>query len=209
MYQSKDDTDIREIRRGEIYYIDLADIDYADSHIAGKTRPGLIIQNNVGNDNSYNVIVALLTSADKKPYPFQYKFTLNGRPNTVMFDQIMTVSKGNLENKLGELTPQQIYESDMALMCSLNLSSYSIASISSFDIVSMVIERTKIQESTYCSIEITSTIVDKENKKTGKIWLSDLSIFDPSITKDTGLEEIKEKLNNCSGLNFIANHIKF
>ena len=209
MYQSKDDTDMREIRRGEIYYIDLANIDYADSHISGKTRPGLVIQNNIGNDNSYNVIVALLTSVDKKPYPFQYKVTVNGRQNTVMFDQIMTIPKQNIEGKLGELTQQQIYESDISLMCSLNLLQYSITSLSDFDITNMITERTKNTESTYYTVDIVTTISEKENYMTGTIMFQNLVEFDPTITKDTGLDAIKDKLNNCVGLKFIANHIQF
>jgi len=209
MYQNKDQIDIREIKRGEIYYIDLSNIDYTDSHISGKSRPGLIIQNNIGNDNSYNVIVALLTGADKKPYPFQYKLNLNGRSNTVMFDQIMTVSKQNLENKLGELTAQQIYESDIALMCSLNLLSYSIMSIQDFDISSIVIKKTKNQEMSYCNVDIISTNGDRENKYIGKISISDLSRYDALITQDSDLDEIKDKLNNCAGLNFLMNHLQF
>jgi len=207
MYQ--EDANMREIRRGEIYFIDLSDIDYTDSHIAGKSRPGLVIQNNVGNDNSDNVIIALFTSADKKPYPFQYKMSLNGRPTTIMFDQLITISKQNLQNKMGELTNQQVYESDLALMHSLNLLSYSISAIKDFDITHIITERTKSKEITYCTISIISSVGEKENISIGTIFLDDLSAFDKSIDKDSSLDDIKSKMNNCAGLNFIANHIQF
>ena len=208
MYNPIENQDLREIRRGEIYYIDLSNIDYADSHVIGKTRPGLIIQNNIGNENSPNVIVALFTGANKKPYPFQYKTVVNGERQTIMFDQIMTLSKQNIKNKFGELTNQQLYEADLALMCSLDLLNHSISSFKDFEIVSIISERTKDKEAAYCNIEITNTINDRENKFCGSIVFEDLQIFDDSIQKDTEFDEIKTKLNNCAGLNFIANHIK-
>jgi len=209
MYQNKENTDVREIKRGEVYFIDLSNIDYLDSHIIGKSRPGLIIQNNVGNENSFNVIVALLTSAEKKPYPFQYKIILNGRSTTIMFDQIMTVPKANLEDKLGELTEQQMYEADTALMCSLNLLYHSITAIRDFSIESIITEKTKEKETVYCNICIKNIINGRESTVQGILSFDDLKSFDPSLTKDTNIDEIRDKLNNCTGLNFLANHIHF
>jgi len=209
MYQNQDFTGIREIKRGEIYYIDLSDVDYVDSHISGKSRPGLIIQNDVGNVYSSNVIVALTTTADKRPYPFQYKITLNGRPSTIMFDQLMVVGKENLNDKIGELTPQETKEADLALMCSLNLTKYSMTSIKDFNITHIITERTKESETTYCIIEILTMNGDKEIISTGNIGLKDISGFDLSITKESDIDEIKNKLNNCAGLNFLFNHIQF
>ena len=209
MYTSKDDADTREIKRGEIYFVDLSEIDYADTHISGKSRPGLIIQNDIGNENSYNVIVALITSAEKKIYPFQYKVSLNGRVNTVMFDQILTVSKQNLNNKVGELTSQQMREADRALMCSLNLTAYSMMSVKDFNIIKVVTERTKNNEVSKLIVEIIITIGDKETRKEGLVDLRDLIKYDNAITKDSDMDEIKSKLDNCSGLNFLMNHIQF
>lgn len=209
MYQNKESTDMREIKRGEVYFIDLSNIDYLDSHIIGKSRPGLIIQNDVGNENSPNIIVALITTADKRPYPFQYKLNLNGRLSTIMFDQIMVVSKQNINDKIGELTAQEIRESDIALMCSLSLSHYSMLSIKDFSITHVVTERTRNNEVTNFVFEISHMVGDREQNKVGNIDVKDISKFDPSITKDSDLDEIKDKLNNCVGLNFIANHIQF
>ena len=209
MYQNKEPIDTREIKRGEIYYIDLSNIDYTDSHIAGKIRPGLIIQNNIGNSNSPNVIVALLTTAEKKDYPFQYKTNVTGRPSIIMFDQLLTVSKQTLKEKMTELTPQQIYESDKALMNSLDLLPYSMSSIRDFNVVSIHTKRNRIGEKTNCIIDIFFSIMNNESKSSCYIPMEDISKFDPSITKDSDLDEIKERLNNCAGLNFIMNHIQF
>jgi len=208
MYTSKDNTDTREIKRGEIYFIDLSNIDYMDTHISGKSRPGLIIQNDVGNENSNNVIIALMTSAEKKYYPFQYKIGVNGRINTIMFDQIMTVSKQNLESKMGELTSSQMREADIALMCSLNLTPYSIVSIKDFNIIKIITERTKNNETSIAVVEIDTIIGEKEIRRSGNINLLDISQYDPSITQMSDMDEIKTKLNNCAGLNFLMNHIQ-
>lgn len=208
MYNSAENQDLREIRRGEIYYIDLSNIDYTDSHIAGKTRPGLIIQNNVGNENSPNVIVALFTGANKKPYPFQYKTIVNGKQQTIMFDQIMTLPKHNVREKFGELTAQQLYEADLSLMCSLELLNHAMSSIKDFEIVSIISERTKNGEKVYCNIEIVNIVNDRENRICGSINFEDLQNFDSSIQRDTEFDEIKNRLNNCAGLNFIMNHLQ-
>jgi len=209
MYQGKDLVDTREIKRGEIYYIDLSNIDYADSHIAGKIRPGLIVQNNIGNLNSPNVIVALLTTAEKKDYPFQYKTNATGRSSTIMFDQLLTLSKLAVKEKITELTPQQIYESDKALMNSLDLLPYSMSSIRDFNVVSIHTKRNRLGEKTNCIIDIFFSIMNNESKSSCYISMGDLAKFDSSITKDSDLDEIKDKLNNCAGLNFLMNHLQF
>ena len=209
MYQGKDFTETRDIRRGEIYYIDLSNIDYVDTHIAGKIRPGLIVQNNVGNANSPNVIVALLTTSEKKPYPFQYKINFNGRTSSIMFDQLLTISKENLNGKIIELSPKQIYDSDKALMCSLDLLPYSMSSIKDFNIVSIQTKRNRLGEKTNCIIDIFFSIMNNESKSSCYISMQDLTKFDSSITKDSDLDEIKDKLNNCTGLNFLMNHLQF
>lgn len=209
MYQGKDLVDTREIKRGEIYYIDLSNIDYVDSHIAGKIRPGLIVQNNIGNLNSPNVIVALLTTAEKKDYPFQYKTNATGRSSTIMFDQLLTLSKLAVKEKITELTPQQIYESDKALMNSLDLLPYSMSSIRDFNVVSIHTKRNRLGEKTNCIIDIFFSIMNNESKSSCYIPMEDLTKFDSSLTKDSDLDEIKDKLNNCTGLNFLMNHLQF
>lgn len=134
----------RKIKRGEIYSVDLEDIDYASTHAIGNTRPGLIIQNDVGNMHGDTTIIALITSQYKKYYPFQYKFMLGGKTSVMMFEQIMTVDQFRLKDKIGELTPAQMKEAEKALRFSLQLNKLFLKNIVNFDIVSMIIRKARI-----------------------------------------------------------------
>ena len=82
-------------------------------------------------------------------------------------------------------------------------------SIKDFSITHVVTERTRNNEVTNFVFEISHMVGDREQNKVGNIDVKDISKFDPSITKDSDLDEIKDKLNNCAGLNFIMNHIQF
>lgn len=55
----------REIRWGEIYYCELGD---GKGSVQSKTRPVLIIQNNIGNQNGPTTVVAAISSVIKKMY---------------------------------------------------------------------------------------------------------------------------------------------
>ena len=59
-------------KRGEIYLVDWGE--GKGSEQAG-IRPGLIIQNDVGNEVSPNTIIASFTSAPNKSYPFLVNVT--------------------------------------------------------------------------------------------------------------------------------------
>jgi mRNA interferase MazF len=196
----------REFKRGEIYYVDLDDVGYATPYIQNKTRPALVIQNNIGNSQSQTLIIALLTTADKKPYPFQYAINLNGRESKIMMEQIMTIPKNRMLQKFGELTPKQIIEADQALMYSLALSRLSFCNIANIEIVSMISERTKTSESIYFLFNLFYNNISKQEIR---ISLEDLQKFDNTITKDTDFDELKHKTDCCRGLNWLINNCEF
>jgi len=112
----------KEIRRGEIYWVDWNPS--KGSEQAG-VRPALIIQNDVGNKFSPNTIVAAITSAIVKPYPFvvPIKSSESGldRDSSIDLASIMTISKTRLREKCGELAPEKMLEVDSAIKESLGL----------------------------------------------------------------------------------------
>lgn len=130
-----------EIKRGEIYSVDLEDIDYTSTPVIGKTSPGLIIQNDDGNMHGDTTIIAPITSQYKRYNPFQYKFMLGGKTSVIMFEQIMTVEQFRLKDKIGELTPAQMKEAEKALRFSLHLNKLSLKDIVNFDIISMIMRK--------------------------------------------------------------------
>ncbi|HYL77530.1 MAG TPA: type II toxin-antitoxin system PemK/MazF family toxin [Bryobacteraceae bacterium] len=92
-------------QRGEIY---VAALDPALGHEIKKTRPALIIQNDVSNQYSQTTIVAAITSrVNTQPYPNEVHIhALVGSglnvPSTVRLDQLRTIDRQRLVKRLGK-----------------------------------------------------------------------------------------------------------
>ncbi len=111
-----------EIKRGEIYWVDWSP--GRGSEQLG-LRPALVIQNDTGNKFSPTTIVAALTTAIEKPYPFLVKCNAkeSGLPKDSMVNlaAIMTVDKARLVKKAGNLTQTKMAEVDAAIEASLGV----------------------------------------------------------------------------------------
>jgi mRNA interferase MazF len=108
-------------RRGEIYWVNLDPT--VGSEIA-KTRPALIISNDIGNQYADRVIVAPISSGGlTKIYPFEAGLNAKegGLPQAskVLLDQIRTLDKSRLGKKIGLLTPERMEEVNRAIRLSL------------------------------------------------------------------------------------------
>jgi mRNA interferase MazF len=111
------------IRRGEVYWVNLDPV--VGSEIA-KTRPALIISNDVGNEHSDRVIVAAISSGGMdRVYPFEVLLSAGEggvtRGSKVLLDQIRTVDKQRLGNRMGAVSLQRLAEVDRAIGLSLGL----------------------------------------------------------------------------------------
>jgi mRNA interferase MazF len=110
----------RNVRRGDIYWIDWSPS--RGSEQRGR-RPALVIQNDIGNEFSPTTIIAALTTADIKPYPFIVPVTAqeSGLPkdDMVNLSAIMTIDKSRLIDKCGTLDKSKMREVDKALKNSL------------------------------------------------------------------------------------------
>src|SRR5580700_1082712 len=95
---------VANLRRGDIY---LCSFDPTVGHEIKKTRPALVIQNDVGNRYSPLTIVAAITSSlSDVPYPVEVVVdpTIgNGLDvrSSVRLDQIRTVDRQRLVRRLG------------------------------------------------------------------------------------------------------------
>ncbi len=110
-----------DIRRGEIYLVSL---DPTVGSEIKKTRPALIIQNDVGNKYSPLTIIGPITSTPKKKiYPTQVSVATEktglDSNSVVLLDQIRTVDKSRLVRKLGALSRGKMKEVDEAIRISL------------------------------------------------------------------------------------------
>jgi mRNA interferase MazF len=110
-------------RRGEVYFADLNPVRGRDQ---GGRRPVLIIQNDIGNHHSPVTIVAVLTSAvAERPYPTEVRLTPGhgGLPRdaAVLLNQIKTIDKDRLVQRLGQLDTAAMHQVDEAIKISLGL----------------------------------------------------------------------------------------
>lgn len=109
-----------EYKRGDVFFAALGD-DGIGSEQNG-TRPVVIIQNNVGNRFSPTLIVACVTSKIfKNQIPTHVAVNFGGSTSLVLCEQIKTIDKTRLLNRVGVLNPTEIYEINRALKLSLEI----------------------------------------------------------------------------------------
>lgn len=111
------------VERGEVYWADLGK--RRGSEQEGR-RPVLIIQNNLGNKYSPTTIVATLTGElEKKTERLHVRVSpiTSGLPREgmVLAEQLVTIDKTRLEEKIGRLSDDEMRKVDMALHRSLAL----------------------------------------------------------------------------------------
>ncbi|MGF6356738.1 mRNA interferase MazF [Paenibacillus sp. 4624] len=112
------------IKRGDIYMIEYGDGEGSEQK---GYRPGLVIQNDIGNKYSPTVIVAAISDAkDKRLMPTHFPIgTESGmsKPSVVMFEQLRTIDKTRLDDKVGRLTPDLLKRAEVPLNISLGMMS--------------------------------------------------------------------------------------
>lgn len=111
-------------RRGDLY---LVEFDPARGHEIRKTRPALVIQNDIGNEYSQVTIVAAITSKlSPVPYPVEVVVAAsegNGLSvaSAIQLGQIRSVDRERLVKRLGTLDGGAMRKVDRALKISLGL----------------------------------------------------------------------------------------
>ena len=109
------------VKRGEIYYADLSPVVGSEQ---GGIRPVLIVQNDVGNRHSPTVIAAAITSQKDKaklPTHISVQAATCGltKDSIVLLEQIRTIDKSRIRERIGELPPEIMQQINDALLLSL------------------------------------------------------------------------------------------
>src|SRR5690606_36183969 len=84
-------------KRGDIYWVNL------DPTVGGetqKTRPGLIVSNDIGNELSKIVMIASVTCKVKVIHPFEVKVIVSGKLGKVMLNQCRAIDQSRLIKKI-------------------------------------------------------------------------------------------------------------
>jgi len=111
------------IKRGEVYFADLSPVIGSEQ---GGQRPVLIIQNDIGNRYSPTVIVSAITakiSKAKLPTHVEVNKDTLGlvRDSVILLEQVRTIHKKRLRQRLGVLEDEVMQKVNLALMVSLDL----------------------------------------------------------------------------------------
>ncbi|MDI3317661.1 MAG: type II toxin-antitoxin system PemK/MazF family toxin [Bacillota bacterium] len=111
------------VLRGDIYYADLSPVVGSEQ---GGVRPVLVIQNDIGNRYSPTVIVAAITSqTGKAPMPTHVELAPAesglGRASVVLLEQIRTIDKRRLRERVARLDRRTMKRVDEALRVSVGL----------------------------------------------------------------------------------------
>lgn len=111
------------IKRGDLYYADLSPVIGSEQ---GGIRPILVVQNDVGNKYSPTIIAAAITSRINKahlPTHIEIDGKVYGltKDSVILLEQIRTIDKKRLREKIGHLDEAQMKDVNNALFVSFGL----------------------------------------------------------------------------------------
>ncbi len=110
------------IKRGDVYYADLSPIVGSEQ---GGVRPVLVLQNDIGNRYSPTVIVSAITSQiNKNKLPTHIPVSSStglARDSVVLLEQIRTIDKMRLREKIGHIDDETMMKINDALAVSFGM----------------------------------------------------------------------------------------
>ena len=98
--------------RGSVWWVEF---DPAVGTEIQKTRPAVIVSNDMANKYLDRVVVVPLTSNVSRVYPGEAVVTVNGNKNKAMTDQIMSADKSRLKNKIAMLSDSDLVSIEGAM----------------------------------------------------------------------------------------------
>lgn len=111
------------VKRGDIFYADLSSTTGSEP---GGIRPVVVIQNNIANKYSPTAIVAAITTQiNKSKLPTHVQVSANeyglNRDGLIILEQIRTLDKNRLKEKIGTLTDEDMKKVDKSLAISVSI----------------------------------------------------------------------------------------
>ncbi|HEV3083412.1 MAG TPA: type II toxin-antitoxin system PemK/MazF family toxin [Gemmataceae bacterium] len=86
-----------------------------------KERPAVIVSNDTANKYLNRVLAVPLTTSVERVYPSEALVTVRGKRHKAMADQLTTVSKRRLQNRIGRLSKMDMQAVEQAIKVQLGL----------------------------------------------------------------------------------------
>lgn len=106
------------MKRGSVWWVNFEPALGGEVH---KERPAVIVSNDAANRYLNRVQVVPLTSRVDRLYPSEAPVTVRGKKHKAMADQLTTVSKRRLQNRVGRLAKSDMQAVEQAIKVQLAL----------------------------------------------------------------------------------------
>lgn len=104
------------IQRGDVYLVGLDPVIGSE---VGKSRPAIIVQNEAANRSSPTFTIIPISSRTERIFPFQVLLPAGEgglrTPSKALCEQIRTVSRERLLQRMGQISPERLDEIRAAL----------------------------------------------------------------------------------------------
>ena len=106
------------MKRGEVWWVNF---EPAVGGEVRKERPAVIVSNDAANKHLNRVQAVPLTTSVERVYPSEALVTVRGKKHKAMADQLTTVSKRRLQNRIGRLSSMDMQAVEQAIKVQLRL----------------------------------------------------------------------------------------